>query len=416
MGIHRMPTVKSYFSKNFLFDTPVFYKYMSQDRYELPSRFLHFVNNDELEIFEGNKKLFKIDPILKHLKSKFSSLYRLKENISLDESLTLWKGRLGFKQYIPLKAAKFGIKSFELCASSSGYLWNFIIYSGITTDLNSSVVPADNLKTTQIVIKLVEPLFGRGHTLWMDNFYNSPDLCLLLKKSGVNVAGTLRLSRKNVPLVVKETKLKRGEHIAVQSQGVMVLKWMDKKPVSFISTFHSDTMVEVSKRGKVLYKPRGVQEYNSFMGGVDLKDQKLQPYEIERKRSTKWYTKLFKRLLNISVHNAFVLYRESQNVKQLSHLDFRLQIIKELFEVHGKNLEPPRLGRPSKTPMPGRLTARHFVERIPPSEKKAKPTKRCAVCCKTSGKRKETSFWCRDCGVGLGFEECFRIYHTQATF
>jgi hypothetical protein len=74
--------------------------------------------------------------------------------------------------------------------------------------LTRSVVPADNLlvKTSQIVIKVVEPLFCRGHTLWMDNFYSSPDLCLLLKKSGVNEAGTLQLNRKDVPLVVKDAK------------------------------------------------------------------------------------------------------------------------------------------------------------------------------------------------------------------
>lgn len=80
-------------------------------------------------------------------------------------------------------------------------------------------------------------------------------------------------------------------------------------------------MVAVSKRGRGPYKPRGIHEYNSFME-EDLIDKKLQPYETERKRSTKWYTKLFKRLLNILVHNAFALYRQSQNVKQLIHLDF----------------------------------------------------------------------------------------------
>jgi hypothetical protein len=36
--------------------------------------------------------------ILKHLNNKFSSLYRMKENLALDESLILWKGRQGFQQ------------------------------------------------------------------------------------------------------------------------------------------------------------------------------------------------------------------------------------------------------------------------------------------------------------------------------
>jgi hypothetical protein len=36
------------------------------------------------------------------LNNKFQSAYLLAENIAIDESLTLWKGRLGLKQYIPL--------------------------------------------------------------------------------------------------------------------------------------------------------------------------------------------------------------------------------------------------------------------------------------------------------------------------
>ena len=39
------------------------------------------------------------------------------------------KGRLGFKQYIPNKRARFGIKMFSLC-EVSGYLWNRFVYLG----------------------------------------------------------------------------------------------------------------------------------------------------------------------------------------------------------------------------------------------------------------------------------------------
>jgi hypothetical protein len=40
---------------------------------------------------------------------------------------------------------------------------------------------------------------------------------------------------------------------------MMMMRWMDRKPVSYISTFHIDTMVAVSERGRKLNKPRGVQ-------------------------------------------------------------------------------------------------------------------------------------------------------------
>ncbi|KAJ8736967.1 hypothetical protein PYW07_000238 [Mythimna separata] len=50
------------------------------------------------------------------------------QNICIDESLTLWKGNLKFCQYIKTKAAKFGVKTYELCESSTGYLWSFFVY------------------------------------------------------------------------------------------------------------------------------------------------------------------------------------------------------------------------------------------------------------------------------------------------
>jgi hypothetical protein len=73
-------------------------------------------------------------------------------------------------------------------------------------------------------------------------------------------------------------------------------------------------------------------------------------------------------------------------VKKLDHLMYRLELVKELLELHGKALDSSCTGRPSKTPSPNRLTARHFIERISSTEKKSNPTKRCAVCKKMGRK------------------------------
>jgi hypothetical protein len=61
-----------------------------------------------------------------------------------------------------------------------------------------------------------------------------------------------------------------------------------------ISTFHDNTLRTLRKRGVDVKKPVCVLEYNQQMGDVDLKDQKLQPYLLERKRGSKWYVKLFR--------------------------------------------------------------------------------------------------------------------------
>jgi len=120
MGIIQKPTLRSYFSKNYILATPIFGSVISMDRFESICNFVHFNKNDHVGTYQGPYKLFKIYPVLSHLKTKFQSLFLPGQNIAIDESLTPWRGRLSFRQYIPLKSSKFGIKSYELCESSWG--------------------------------------------------------------------------------------------------------------------------------------------------------------------------------------------------------------------------------------------------------------------------------------------------------
>ncbi|KAG8239609.1 hypothetical protein J437_LFUL018430, partial [Ladona fulva] len=137
----------------------------------------------------------------------------------------------------------------------------------------------------------------------MDNYYNSPILARLLK---INYHTDCR---------VKEKKLKKGEVFGEHSGPISVLKWSDKKIVSMISTYHGAEMKTESKGQKIKTKPISVIDYNRFMGGVDLKDQLLQSYLIERKRNTKWYMKVFRRLLNTAVLNSMVIYQANTGKK-----------------------------------------------------------------------------------------------------
>ena len=166
--------------------------------------------------------------------------------------------------------------------------------------LQLSLITPDTPKTAAVVLELLEPLFGRGRTLWIDNF-NSPELARKLKiEISTDCVGTLKLNRKNVPKEVKDKKLEKGP--------VTVPKWRDKRNVTMVSTYHSADTQRVSNKGKETEKPLCMIDYNHNMGGVDLKDQLLHMYMVKRKKITKWYLKLFKRLLNSTVLNLFVVY------------------------------------------------------------------------------------------------------------
>jgi hypothetical protein len=87
-----------------------------------------------------------------------------------------------------------------------------------------------------------------------------------------------------------------------------------------------DETQTVSKRGKQKIIPVCILDYKQYMGGVDLKDQLLESYLVGRKRTNKWYMKLFQRLLNITVLNALILYR-----KRIEQLSYHVQLAEGLF-------------------------------------------------------------------------------------
>ena len=116
MGIIHKPGINMYWSKDPLFCTPLFSAIMSRNRFQLLLKFLHFNDNSNMPAptDPSPDKLFKLRPLMDHLFEKFQEVYVPACNISIDESLLLWKGRLGFKQYILLNRARFGVKSFML--------------------------------------------------------------------------------------------------------------------------------------------------------------------------------------------------------------------------------------------------------------------------------------------------------------
>ena len=122
--------IKDYWSTDHLIAPPIFGDIMPRDRLLLLLKFPHF--NDNANQSDGDK-LYKIRPIMQHLKDKFRRTMIPYGNLCIDESLMLWKGRLHFKQYIPSKRHRFGIKIFIFCDCRTGFLLDFAIYVGSGT-------------------------------------------------------------------------------------------------------------------------------------------------------------------------------------------------------------------------------------------------------------------------------------------
>jgi hypothetical protein len=419
-GIVQKPEVEMFWSTKPMFETPFVMKMMSERRFSLLHKCLHFVDNNNLPVTSHNseKSWQKIQPFFDALIERFSAVYIPEQNVAIDESLMLWKGRLAMKQYIPLKRARFGLKSYELCESASGYIWKSLVHIGTAMKLDDS---NDGLTSSRIVMTLARDLLGKGYSIFMDNWYSSPSLFRQLHMNQTDAVGTVRLNRKNMPNKLKR-KIPRGQTVSCFTTDMMALKWMDKREVSLLSTYHDSDMTTTTTHSGSKEKPSVVVTYNKNMGAVDLTDQMLVAYPVERKRHKVWYKKQFRHLLNQTVLNSYILYKKDNPGTKVTHLLFRMKLIERLLECHHHAEQIPRRGRPSREEFnPLRLTGRHFPKFIPANEVKEAPTRRCKVCCSHVDKdgkkiRKETRYFCQDCDVALCPAPCFETYHTKHNY
>jgi len=263
--------IKDYWSTDPLIATPIFGDIMPRGRFLLLLKFLHF--NDNTYQPEGDRS-YKIKPVVQDLKQKFRRVFVPYQNLCIDESLVLHKGRLSFKQYIPSKRSRFGIKLFVLCDCHTGYILDFVIYMGSATEIHHRKelgIPGS------IVMTLMQPYLQKGHNLFMDNWYSSPILFEELHANSTGACGTVRQNRLGMPHFTDT--LQKGGTDYRNTNILLVIKWFDKREVTILSTIHEAKMMNTGKvhwkTNEQIQKPASVIAYNTNMGSVDRSSMQI---------------------------------------------------------------------------------------------------------------------------------------------
>jgi len=117
-------------------------------------------------------------------------------SLTVDEQLFPTKAHCRFTQFMPNKPDKFGIKFWMLAELNSKYCLNLKPYLVKDEERVSSL-------GTHVVMTLMEPYFGRGYNITMDNFFTSVELAQKLLDRCTSLVGTLRLDRKEIPVSSK---------------------------------------------------------------------------------------------------------------------------------------------------------------------------------------------------------------------
>ena len=159
------------------------------------------------------------------------------------------------------------------------------------------------------------------------------------------------------------------------------------------------------KRKHVQIKqPNVIKQYNKHMGGVDLADNMVANYRIGI-RGKNWWWPIFSNYVDVSIINAWKLWRVVHPTESMSLLKFRREVSFNYLRASKSSHIPISTAPPSRFPIaashPSGLTIEHFLQKLPDQKQL-----RCRQC------YKQARFQCTTCKVSL-HQHCIQLYHTN---
>ncbi|CAH2099388.1 unnamed protein product [Euphydryas editha] len=279
---------------------------MSRERFHFLLRNLRF---DDIQTRVERRQTDKLAPfreIFQEINDNFKKYYALGNDVTIDEKLDKTRGRCPFRQYIPSKPGKYGIKILVMADARTYYTNNMEVYVGKNDG------PYDHSNSPRDLVKrLVEPIKNSHRNVVMDNWFTSfPLLSDLLNDYGLTALGTLRKNKTEIPPVFTATK---GREIHSSLFGFQknctVVSYVPKKNkvVLLASTMHHDG----KKSTEETKKPEIIMDYNITKCGVDVVDEMCATYSVSR-ATKRWPLVLFYGLLNVSGINAYVIVKANK--------------------------------------------------------------------------------------------------------
>jgi Transposase IS4 len=186
----------NWFSENRLLENPVVKKIISGRNIFSILRYLHYcpVQNQDHSADDYDPS-YKIAEVRDYMENRYLKRFVTGQQLSLDENLIRAFGKIKFKVRIVTKAARYGIKIYDITDASTAFVLRVVIYTGKTTYYSDPDSLQDRLKTVQVVNRLVEPFVGTHRTIYIDPFYTSLDILKSLAEKKLYITGTLLANR-----------------------------------------------------------------------------------------------------------------------------------------------------------------------------------------------------------------------------
>ncbi|XP_048874855.1 piggyBac transposable element-derived protein 4-like [Brienomyrus brachyistius] len=273
----------------------IFRATMSLKTFQMITRVLRFHNKVTKA---RSDKLAPIRDVWERWVKRLSLMFNPGPEVTVDERFVPFRGRCPFRQYMPSKPGKYGIKIWAVCDAKTSFAWNLQIYTG---------KPAGGIPKNQgkrVVLDMTAGL--QGHNITCASFFTSYDLGQELLKRKLTMVGAIRKHKPELPTEILQVKDRAplSSKFAFTDTTTIVSYCPNKSQnVILMSTFHKDAAVSPGSDKK----PMIILDYNKNKGGVDNLDKLTATYTCQR-MTRRWPMVVFYNILDVSAYNAFVLW------------------------------------------------------------------------------------------------------------
>ncbi|KAJ8960455.1 hypothetical protein NQ318_013739 [Aromia moschata] len=262
----------------------IFRLVMSLKRFQLLSRCLRFDDKDFREERRKTDQLAPIRELFDIFVDNCRNGYSLSEYVTVGEKLEGFKGRCSFRQCIPSKVKKYGIKIFALCDAKMYYtsIWRCMSAPSQTT--------------------------GSGRNVTIDSWFTSvPLVNTLLSDFKLTVVGAIRKNKPELPPEFTDPKLPIGGSMFGYTETITLVSYVPekKKSVLLVSSLHHNGTVH-----ETTGKPDIVTDYDATKDAVQVVERLCANYSTLR-NTRRWPMVIFYVILNIAGINSQVVYHSN---------------------------------------------------------------------------------------------------------
>ena len=398
MGLSQYPRFEHHWSTSPLYGCSLCPNIMQKKDFFLIHSFFHFSDNRTANLED---KLYKIRRLFELLSSRFCKFYVPHRELSLDERIVKYSGRLSFLQFIRNKPNQFGIKVFVLADAPTGYVYNWKVYTGAEARENEQRRNQNDRSQSQqalfrTIVELTNNVVNRNHVIAFDSYYAYLNIVRYLTRRNIGCVATLDSRRRLIPIEIKKPRrtMQPQEAYFQKDQNVMTMVFKDKRFVRIISSIHGRQLDQNNR-------PIALRDYNNWARGVDLSNQLVSSYHHGHK-SVKWYKILALNFLETSIANAYILYKHQNPFTAHKHLKFREALVIELLQDYINQ----RIIQIQARQVERIILGQHHIGK--------RDQRNCAVC-STKTARITTIYYCQECNVNVCPVNCFYRLHTVLT-